>query len=128
MIQCRRFVFQQRMHHAKIQVFIHIYYLMHDRRLSYSLILLACIQKRLATTVSSSSTFTSTTSRTGASTSGGTSSTSSGVTSGPFNCPDSFGVYPVPGVPCSNQFWKCSNGYAYLMVITNHYVFFKDLF
>lgn len=32
----------------------------------------------------------------------------------PFTCPDAFGFYPT-GIPCDDQFWRCSNTYAYLM-------------
>ncbi|XP_059351892.1 chondroitin proteoglycan 2-like [Daphnia carinata] len=36
------------------------------------------------------------------------------TTIGPFTCPDPFGFYPT-GIPCDDQFWRCSNAYAYLM-------------
>ena len=34
----------------------------------------------------------------------------------PFVCPQSDGLFPVPGVTCSNKFWMCSKYYASLMV------------
>lgn len=33
---------------------------------------------------------------------------------GTFVCPNEFGFFPT-GIPCDDEFWRCSNGFSYLM-------------
>ncbi|EFX70307.1 hypothetical protein DAPPUDRAFT_328176 [Daphnia pulex] len=44
---------------------------------------------------------------------------------GTFTCPSEFGFFPT-GIPCDDDFWRCSNGLSYLMSCPPTTIWYQD--